>query len=505
MSQADLQKLNDLLEATVISVAHTESEEYRAKVLDRYDTYIDLTVNNLATNNPNTFGNSKLPKDFRMTLMNRFRDLYRLEIRKSTNLIRRADVSSLTVNGYRMLRKMAVESGRNRAVGIEIYDGRAFHGVLFISPIELAKKTYDHIQKGLSGAAKALNIELEEQADVLFGDQANPNKLHTRTRTLGVSFSGLVNNRQGGKSIKSKVQVGHIADSEDYSAYTTPLSHKLTLLKEALDTTNSAGTTIRAEEPEIAKKIETIVAAAHKVLDRKHNYTVETKVNKAINMLAVDGTFKVLVTVAQEEGINTQQLDKKEQRISEGVKRALDKVVSGQDFLTQKSSRSIMDMLHLSVAALFTKGRGLSFSAKARAERKASRTSNARRGKAQEVDPVAPVKVRKLDETSVHKSTLSLQALINNSLHSVLQENMTSPRLVYRTGRFAKSVKVERVLTSKKGFYTIYYNYMKDPYQTFEPGSAQGTRQRNPKALISKSIREIAYPIIGARFRSVRV
>ena len=41
---------------------------------------------------------------------------------------------------------------------------------------------------------------------------------------------------------------------------------------------------------------------------------------------------------------------------------------------------------------------------------------------------------------------------------------------------------------------------MTDPYSTFAPGGKKYTPQRNPEALIKKSVREIATGIVGARF-----
>ena len=49
---------------------------------------------------------------------------------------------------------------------------------------------------------------------------------------------------------------------------------------------------------------------------------------------------------------------------------------------------------------------------------------------------------------------------------------MTAPALVYRTGRFAKSAEVTDVTVGPRGGTVIDYTYMKDPYQTFEPGFA---------------------------------
>ena len=102
-------------------------------------------------------------------------------------------------------------------------------------------------------------------------------------------------------------------------------------------------------------------------------------------------------------------------------------------------------------------------------------------------------------------SLTSIQVLLNQQLHDQIKKNMGSPALNYRTGRFAKSAEITGMSISRQGMITAFYTYMKYPYQTFEPGYAQGSIQRNPKTLISTSIRELATNIVGNRLRAVRV
>jgi hypothetical protein len=78
--------------------------------------------------------------------------------------------------------------------------------------------------------------------------------------------------------------------------------------------------------------------------------------------------------------------------------------------------------------------------------------------------------------------------------------------LNYRTGRFASSVKVERMSESRQGMITAFYSYMKYPYATFSTGGAQEQpKSRDPKLLISKSIREIVGQQVANRLRAVVV
>lgn len=112
------------------------------------------------------------------------------------------------------------------------------------------------------------------------------------------------------------------------------------------------------------------------------------------------------------------------------------------------------------------------------------------------------------------KQTLSnliqLQALLDSSLQDLIKANMgTGTRrdiLNLRSGRFAESVKVERLSESRAGMITAFYSYMKNPYATFSAGGLQSTPQtRDPKLLIARSIRELAAQQVGNRLRSVVV
>ena len=102
----------------------------------------------------------------------------------------------------------------------------------------------------------------------------------------------------------------------------------------------------------------------------------------------------------------------------------------------------------------------------------------------------------------------TLQSLLNSMLAETIKQNMgngtRSDILNLRSGRFASSVTIERMSQSREGMITAFYTYMKYPYQTFEPGYRQGKPEtRNPKLLISKSIREIAAEKVANKLRAV--
>jgi hypothetical protein len=115
-----------------------------------------------------------------------------------------------------------------------------------------------------------------------------------------------------------------------------------------------------------------------------------------------------------------------------------------------------------------------------------------------------------LSDTSLGTDLISLQNLINQQLQDVVSANMGDGNsrnvLNYRTGRLAGSAKVEMMSESRAGMITAFYSYMKNPYATFsEGGRQQSPRSRDPKLLISKSIREIAETQVSNRLRAVLV
>ena len=101
-------------------------------------------------------------------------------------------------------------------------------------------------------------------------------------------------------------------------------------------------------------------------------------------------------------------------------------------------------------------------------------------------------------------NALALKELLNAVLPDIILKNMGSPALNNRTGRFRNSAEVTNVMFGPRGGTNIDYTYMKNPYQTFEPGGAMGSTHRDPRRLIGASIREAAQKIMGNRFIKVR-
>lgn len=121
-----------------------------------------------------------------------------------------------------------------------------------------------------------------------------------------------------------------------------------------------------------------------------------------------------------------------------------------------------------------------------------------------------PDKVVNKPETTAEASLASLQNILNGSLVEQIKKNMGRGErrdvLNLRSGRFAESVKVERLSESREGMITAFYTYMKNPYATFSQGGRQELpRSRDPKLLISKSIRELLQQQVANRLRAVNI
>jgi hypothetical protein len=114
-------------------------------------------------------------------------------------------------------------------------------------------------------------------------------------------------------------------------------------------------------------------------------------------------------------------------------------------------------------------------------------------------------KKRRAPARGIASNPLALIAEFNKRLPNAITSNMESPALNYQTGRFASSVRVTDVQRTRQGFYSFGYTYQKNPYQTFEPGYAQGDSDRDPRKLIDRTMREIAVEFAIGRFYTRRV
>lgn len=104
-------------------------------------------------------------------------------------------------------------------------------------------------------------------------------------------------------------------------------------------------------------------------------------------------------------------------------------------------------------------------------------------------------------------SYISMIALFNARLPTIVAGNMTGERLHNQTGTFANSVKVTNITDTAQGFPSVQYTYSRSPYDVFDTAlgaSPWNTPERDPKKLIEVSIRDIAVDLAMRRFYTRR-
>lgn len=119
-------------------------------------------------------------------------------------------------------------------------------------------------------------------------------------------------------------------------------------------------------------------------------------------------------------------------------------------------------------------------------------------------------RVANTDNTKpVNRSTnwASLLPLLNAKLPPRVIANMKYPSLVNRTGTFGNSAKIVNVEQTREGFPTFVFDYERNPYDVFDRTlgrSPWNTPQRDPRALVDKSVRELVREMAIGRFYTRR-
>jgi len=158
-----------------------------------------------------------------------------------------------------------------------------------------------------------------------------------------------------------------------------------------------------------------------------------------------------------------------------------------------------------------SKGKKLEKDIKEASNKLKSNLSKLKAVKVKKPTPVGPALRLQADTEESQVNLPQLLVLINSQLQDVISANMGSGNsrvlLNYRTGRFASSAAVPRLIEDRQGMITAFYSYMKYPYATFSSGPPLGQqhvpKSREPKLLISRSIRQIAQQVVGNRLRAV--
>lgn len=291
---------------------------------------------------------------------------------------------------------------------------------------------------------------------------------------------------------KTVTNIGHLSLRESAAA-TTPFESKLKALLEALQGAPIASAMVQSKLKQLHK---------HHKADTSYVFNRPNFDIKAFESALGSGTVLVtLQTTAKNSALATL-----ETAIDLDVRKYLTSDKFHNRILNNKGSNSILEDIEKGLIAALS-GIKSKVPGSTHTKKPTSKSSTNLLSNKGTVASSLP-KIRNLQ--GQFYSLANLQMLINSQLQNVISANMGngSERKVlnYRTGRFAASANVERMSQSREGAITAFYTYQKNPYQTFQPGFAQGSPvSRDPKLLIGKSIREIAATKVGNRLRAVLV
>jgi hypothetical protein len=185
---------------------------------------------------------------------------------------------------------------------------------------------------------------------------------------------------------------------------------------------------------------------------------------------------------------------------------------SNEDALLNDAAASISDNIEFA----FSKVKGAKLVSRKNTERKRKPTSvkqdikiNLVKNKSEGSGDNFPssVKSAKQKKELPEQNWSSLLPLINSKLTPRVIANMRSPSLVNRTGRFAQSAEVVRIEETREGSPSFVFNYERDPYDVFDRTLGRApwnTPERDPRALVDKSVREIVREMAIGRFYTRR-
>lgn len=308
--------------------------------------------------------------------------------------------------------------------------------------------------------------------------------------------------RFGSTSTRSKVDIGHIP-TEDNENLQSPLESKLQSIV-SYSQAQGAGS-VSSPHIRIAAAANTALRELYDI-QAEFNYSFKNTApeNIAAARTSILGSGYLVVTLHTKAKNN--HFSTLESKLYNKLLYELGKIA--QDFPNFSGSNTIAQDV---VAKFFNiiSGKPQAALAKHRVQASKTKISNPLKGMAVKAK-FASMQVLPKVELVQQESLAPLQKLLQDSLAQRVKQNMGDGSrkdiLNLRSGRFAESTKVTRLSKSREGMITAFYTYMKNPYATFSQGGKQGhPKSRDPKLLISKSIREIAATQVSNRMRAVLV
>ena len=251
-----------------------------------------------------------------------------------------------------------------------------------------------------------------------------------------------------------------------------------------------------------------------------HKFLGELRDNLGLKGSRVNGRNSDTISISLEsKNINRDSFSKGEVAgLNKAIKAEIEKL-GGQYWVDQEGSDSKATKVEKEIVDAFVSNlKGVKKKVK-RAKKGPIKKANTSGVKSKERKPKASVgaafkdtsaaktKTRKLNKKGLASTPLQLIGIMNQRLPQEVRENMQTPALVNRTGRFADSVKITDINSTAKGFASVGYTYDRDNYGQYEStsGSRWADPDRDPRMLIDRSIREIAATAALGRFFTRRV
>lgn len=239
--------------------------------------------------------------------------------------------------------------------------------------------------------------------------------------------------------------------------------------------------------------IETIEKAIK--LDARVNF------NKSLNAkYGITSNMQVHIGIFEEAKANLSSGSATKSKIRELnliIDRIIEELIDLVDIIESNTSKSTIDLIDDGFTAAFMDKDSTAYKSKSKQTAKKTVSKTKIRINKKRMGP-SPTKGKIPEAKSPLPDYLKLQRQINAALHDTLKYDVmgkgrANELLNYRTGRFAESVKVTKIIppVGKLRQHTINVNYMRNPYMVFSPGGHLYKPLRDPERLAGRAIRKI--------------
>jgi hypothetical protein len=282
-----------------------------------------------------------------------------------------------------------------------------------------------------------------------------------------------------------------------------------------------AGSVSYRRKAEILKSLGTKAGASSILARTKISKTDKVAISLLVNTYAKGEAgdlikdFTTVIKVSEESAFRNQGDSSSEKAFLNALKLEVSNYLKTQvDFFNTKSSSSASDIV---VDKLLSSMKFKNMKTTKRTKAKSSKTSSDTSTIKQTIkssssveslsgSKIAPDKQEPSTQVG-SRNWLSLLPIINAKLAPRVLGNMRSPALVNRTGTFANSTKVVNVEQTREGYPSFVFDYERNPYDVFDRTKGRSpwnTPERDPRALVDRSLREIVREMAIGRFYTRR-